>query len=108
MYKILPLFVLPLLCVSAAAFAQIEVSAIPTPEDVELVLEPRDYSPAEIKLLQELEQRRIELERRAKAIDLRERLVDLAEERLSEKVTQLTKLQGDVEKGLPEKFHEND
>lgn len=83
------------------AFAQInEVTAVPTPEEVELVLEPRDYSPAEIKLLQELEHRRIELDRRAKAIDLRERLVDLAEERLIAKVDQLSKLQDDVKKLL--------
>lgn len=79
------------------------------PEVVDLDLEARDYSPAEIKLLQELEQRRIELSRREKAIDLREQLVDLAEQRLDDKIQQMSDLQTSLEgllKNLSDKEEE--
>ena len=77
------------------SFAQDQ--ALPTPEQVELDVDARDYSPAEIQLLQELDAERIKLERRAQALELREKLVDLAEERLTQKIFDLRKLQSDLE-----------
>jgi flagellar motility protein MotE (MotC chaperone) len=76
--------------------AQENVGAF-TPETVPLELDPREYSPAEIQLLQELEVRRAELERREQAIDLREKLVDLAEQRLLKRVDELANLQTEME-----------
>lgn len=71
-----------------------------TPEDVSIESEKRDFSSMEIKLLQELEKRRIELDRREKAIELRERLVDLAEKRLSERATRMEELKAELGKLL--------
>lgn len=74
--------------------------ALEAPEHIELSLEKRDYSPAEVKLLQELEERRIALDRREQAIILRERLVDLAEVRLKDKAGDLDDLRQEIEKLL--------
>ena len=60
----------------------------------------RQYSATEIRLLQELEKRRVFLDRREKALELRERLVDLAEQRLSEKTTSMEVLKTQLEKLL--------
>lgn len=65
----------------------------PTPEDVSINIDVRDYSDAEIKLLQELEGERAKLERREQAVQLRERLVDLTEERIMERINTLEGLQ---------------
>ena len=93
---ILPLF---FFCTSVVfpAFAQLSDEPQPTPEDVELVIKKRDYSDAEIKLLQELEQRRIQLDRQEQALSLRERLSDLAEERLIVKIKSMQALQASLE-----------
>lgn len=56
----------------------------------------REYSESEIRILQELEVKRVELERRAQALELREQLVDLMEAQLSQKVDQLTQLRNDM------------
>lgn len=68
----------------------------PTPDTVELEIERKDYSEAEIQLLQELEQRKIELDRQGQALELRERLIDLAEQRLDDKVGAMEKLQSEL------------
>lgn len=65
----------------------------PTPEDASINLDVRDYSDAEIKLLQELEAQRAKVERREQAVQLRERLVDLTEERIMERINTLEGLQ---------------
>ena len=111
LYAFLLLVALP----AAAQDAEVEGDvperniAQPAPEVIELDLDARDYSPAEIKLLQELEQRRIELSRREKAIDLREQLVDLAESRLDSKMDQMAELKTSLEgllKNLSDKEEE--
>ncbi|MDD9912146.1 MAG: hypothetical protein OXR68_01695 [Alphaproteobacteria bacterium] len=80
-------------------FAQQNAAGLPAPEaDIEVA--ERDYSVAEIKLLQELDAERIRLERQQQALELREKLVDLAEERLSNKVRDLRDLQSRIEKLL--------
>ena len=72
----------------------------PTPAQTEFDVPTRDYSPAEIQLLQELDVERIKLERRGQALELREKLVDLAEERLTQKIMDLRGLQGTLEELL--------
>lgn len=56
----------------------------------------RVYSEAEIRLLQELEVRRVELARREQALELREQLVDLMESQLAGKIENLTKLRDEL------------
>jgi flagellar motility protein MotE (MotC chaperone) len=72
----------------------------PTPEEVDIDVPVRDYSEAEIQLLQELEVERVKLERRSQALELREKLVDLAEARLGKKIVELKGLQSSLEKLL--------
>ena len=78
---------------SSASWAQGLVEIEKSPEEINTVLEYRQYSESEIILLQELEKRRVELERRERALELRERLIDLAELRLEEKANNMEKLQ---------------
>ena len=70
---------------------------VPTPENVVIDQKRRNYSEMEIKLLQELEVRRVDLERREQALAVRERLVDLAESRLSARVGKLEELKTKLE-----------
>jgi flagellar motility protein MotE (MotC chaperone) len=73
---------------------------LPTPDNVQIDTQRRQFSEMEIKLLQELELRRVELERREQALNIRERLVDLAEARLTNRVTRLETLQTNLERLL--------
>ncbi|MBI1363354.1 MAG: hypothetical protein GC134_05165 [Proteobacteria bacterium] len=73
---------------------------LPTPADAQIEPQRRQFSDMEVKLLQELELRRVELERREQALNIRERLVDLAESRLTGRVTRLEELQTSLEKLL--------
>lgn len=66
---------------------------LPTPENVSLESSRRLFSEAEIKLLQELDTRRIELERREQALRVREKLADLAEAELKDRVEKMNELQ---------------
>tara|TARA_Y100000780_G_scaffold231177_1_gene255653 strand:- start:169250 stop:169822 length:573 start_codon:yes stop_codon:yes gene_type:complete len=66
---------------------------LPTPENVSLESSRRLFSEAEIKLLQELDIRRIELERREQALRVREKLADLAEAELKDRVEKMNELQ---------------
>lgn len=95
----LPLFFALLLALPLLTLAQEDDlnAPEPTPEEIELDIERRDYSQAEIKLLQELEQRKIELDRAQQALELRERLIDLAEQRLDDKIASMEKLQTRLE-----------
>lgn len=68
----------------------------PTPE-VEMVTSKRMFSDEEIALLQQLDQRRIELDRREEALRVREKLVDLAQSRLDSRVERLAKLETNIE-----------
>jgi flagellar motility protein MotE (MotC chaperone) len=88
LYLILALFMLP-----QVALGQ---SAVPTPDEVSIERKKRDFTNIEIELLQDLEQRRVELDRREKAIELRERLVDLAEQRLSSRAKKMEDLKMDL------------
>lgn len=65
---------------------------LPTPENVSLESSRRLFSEMEIKLLQELDVRRIELERREQALRVREKLADLAEVELKDRVEKMTDL----------------
>lgn len=66
---------------------------LPTPENVSLESSRRLFSEMEIKLLQELDVRRIELERREQALRVREKLADLAEVELKDRVEKMNELQ---------------
>jgi flagellar motility protein MotE (MotC chaperone) len=70
---------------------------LPTPPEARIEVNRRAFTDVEVKLLQELEQRRVELERREQALLVRERLVDLAEGRLKDRVTTLQKIQTGLE-----------
>ncbi|MFZ2620000.1 MAG: hypothetical protein WAX89_03915 [Alphaproteobacteria bacterium] len=84
---------------SSAPKADAHAAPAANPTPVEVTFQPpvRDYSPAEVQLLQDLDVERIKLERRAQALELRERLVDLAEERMSAKITDMKALQTQLE-----------
>lgn len=71
-----------------------------TPDEVQLTFEHRQYTATEIKILQELEKRRVILDRREKALELRERLIDLAEKRLAEKTDIMEVLKTQLEQLL--------
>jgi flagellar motility protein MotE (MotC chaperone) len=73
---------------------------LPTPQNVQIEPQRRQFSDIEVKLLQELELRRVELERREQALNIRERLVDLAESRLTNRVNRMEALQTGLEKLL--------
>lgn len=77
---------------SPLAHAEKPVDLLPTPDDAELSTSKRMFSDTEIRLLQELESRRLELERREQALRVREKLVDLAEARLGARVDRLEAL----------------
>ncbi len=65
-------------------------------ENLGLTGTERSYSEAEIRILQELEVRRVELERRSQALELREQLVDLMEGQMTDKINQLTSLRNEL------------
>lgn len=103
------LFFAATMCVSVNINAQENTGEKQTPDFIEPEVQSKEYSGAELKLLQELELRRIELDRRSKALDLRERLVDLAEKRLIARVENMDKLKGELEillKNLSDKEEE--
>ncbi len=99
----LRLFALLMLASAMPALAQEDQAPqeVDVPVDISPLVDPeREYSPAEMRLLQELEKRRIELDRRSQALDLRERLVSLAEIRVVEQSGRLTVLKGELEQLL--------
>lgn len=71
--------------------------AAPTTPTISLPRMERSFSPAEAELLQELEQKRIELERRQQALELRENLADMLEERLAARTKELEQLKTDLQ-----------
>ena len=105
-------FLFSFLCVFALeSNAQVgrQAETVEAPEEVKLTLDKRVFTPAEVKLLQELEDRRIDLERREKALELRERLVDLAESKLNDKVANMQLLKDELQtllKNLSDKEEE--
>ncbi len=70
---------------------------LPTPENVALESSRRLFTEMEIKLLQELEIRRIELERREQALRVREKLVDLAEFEINTRIGRMEELQKELD-----------
>lgn len=98
----LNIFVLSLALLGLAqnnAFSE-DLEVRETPKEVNLAIKHRQYTASEIKILQELEKRRVELDRREKALELRERLVDLAEKRLVEKTDDMEVLKAQLEQLL--------
>lgn len=92
-------FVLPVVLLVSSAQAQVgvQVETVESPDEVQLTLDKRVFSPSEVLLLQELEERRVDLDRREKALELRERLLDLAERKLTEKVGNMQTLKVELE-----------
>lgn len=60
----------------------------------------RRYTETEIKLLEELDARRIDIDRREQVLIIREKLLDLAEDRVSSQVGRLEELQAAIKKLL--------
>lgn len=73
-------------------------STVPVTPTVSLPRNERAFSPAEAEILQELEDRRIDMDRREQALELREKLADMLEARLAERTSQLETLKGQIEK----------
>ena len=71
---------------------------LPTPENVALESSRQMFTETEVKLLQELDVRRIELERREQAIRVRERLVGLAEQEVEQRLEKMVALQAELNK----------
>ncbi len=90
------LFIIILSIILLPEYVAGEEKAVNTPNDVKIERKKRDFSNVEVLLLQELEERRVELDRREKAIELRERLVDLAEKRLSERSDKMKILKTEI------------
>lgn len=57
----------------------------------------RAFTTSELELLQELDNKRVELDRRQQALELREKLVDLMETRLNERTNEMQKLKVQLE-----------
>lgn len=95
------LLVFALLLPQAVAAAP-AADAPQTPPPSIPIAEPgeRIYTDEEVRLLQDLEKRRVELDRREEAIRVREKLVDLAQARLDARIERLAKLQAGIEKLL--------
>jgi flagellar motility protein MotE (MotC chaperone) len=59
-----------------------------------------NYSQAELQLLQSLSQRRAELDKREKDLDMREQVLKVTEKRLQDKMTDIKKIQDQVNASL--------
>lgn len=76
-------------------------STTPAPAPVDEEVPPaRRYTETEIKLLEELDGRRIDIDRREQVLVIREKLLDLAEDRVSAQVGRLEELQAAIKKLL--------
>lgn len=73
------------------------VSTTAPEEHVPSLKQDRVFSSVEVQVLQELEQKKVDLERRAQALELREKLVDMLEKRLAEKVADMNTLKAELE-----------
>lgn len=68
-----------------------------------LELDPDELTAAEIKVLQELSNRRVQLDQRERNIDMRTGLLKAAEKRIEEKLTQLKALQASINTKIKER-----
>ncbi len=71
--------------------------------DAEPALRPDDdgsYSPAELQLLQSLSARRAALDKREKELDMREQVLKVTEKRVQEKMSEIKKVQKNVDAAL--------
>ena len=66
-------------------------------------LDPDELTAAEIKVLQELSNRRVQLDQRERNIDMRTGLLKAAEKRIEEKLTQLKALQASINTKIKER-----
>lgn len=97
------LWVLALLLAPQMGFAAPAAPAAPVeaPPSIPIAAPgERIYTDEEVRLLQDLEKRRVDLDRREEAIRVREKLVDLAQARLDSRIERLAKLQDNIEKLL--------
>lgn len=62
--------------------------------------EPRNFSRAEVELLQELAKRRDALDVRSRELDLREQVLGAAERRIDERIAELKKIEGRINEAL--------
>jgi flagellar motility protein MotE (MotC chaperone) len=77
-----------------------ELDVQETPSDAKLQTPSRQFTTMEVKLLQELDTRRVKLDRREKTLELREKLADIAEERLGSKTNEMAILKTQLEELL--------
>jgi flagellar motility protein MotE (MotC chaperone) len=73
-----------------------------------LVRDPFDYTDEEVDVLQQLAKRREELDLRARQLDEREVLIQAAEQRMEQKMAELTALQTTVEDLLKQRSEEEE
>lgn len=69
-------------------------------DDAEAARDIFAYSPAEIRLLQQLAERRDAIEARARDVELRERLLAAMESRIDRKAAELDRVKGEIEAKL--------
>lgn len=62
--------------------------------------EPRNFTRAEIEILQELSKRRDALDVRSRELDLREQVLGAAEKRIDERIAELKKIEGRINEAL--------
>jgi flagellar motility protein MotE (MotC chaperone) len=74
-----------------------QTSPVPRPRGPDDLKDPVMFSQSEIELLQRLSQRRKEIDAREEAVVQREILLKATEERFQAKVTELTKLRGEID-----------
>ena len=84
-----------------------QTSPIARPRSPDELKDPVMFSQSEIELLQRLSQRRKEIDAREEAVVQREILLTATEERFQAKVTELTKLRGEID-ALIKKYDEQE
>jgi flagellar motility protein MotE (MotC chaperone) len=72
----------------------------PVPKDVNFTIEKTEFTDSELRILKNLEAKRIELERKAQVLLVREKLIDLSEQKLLTKIARLEKLEQSIKELL--------
>lgn len=62
--------------------------------------DPRNFTRAEVELLQELSKRRDALDARSRELDLREQVLGAAEKRIDERIAELKRIEGKINEAL--------
>lgn len=72
----------------------------PDPENITIKVNKKDFSETEIRILQDLEAKRIELDRKAQLLMVREKLLDISENKLIDKIDKLKQLEKEIKELL--------